>query len=192
MLDLDEFKEGFRPLILFQIAELKTRVREVRDTQERQHLERDSSTRVVDQVTVGDRISNLIDDSMDAVGKRLQESTSVVTKGVGGAVNFGTSAVTKSVGGAMKVGAEVLSLTPTKTILQADAEVEDVQALESIETPTRLPPLRPSDARSQLEQTAFTANLAASWLSKRQQQRQPTEEAGSSKNEEAQRIGTGR
>eukprot|EP01043_Picozoa_sp_COSAG02_P058947 COSAG02_NODE_7423_length_3023_cov_2.153215_2_plen_348_part_00 len=118
-LGFEEFKEGFRPLIEFQIAELRVRAGEVKHAKEREQFEREKSRRDVDRVTTSDRLSNLIDDSMDKVGQKLIDSSGVVS---GTAMQLGKTAMksvdmtaglvgntakkvgTSAVGGVMKVG----------------------------------------------------------------------------------------
>lgn len=103
-LGIEEFKASFRPLIEFQISELRIRTKEVKHAKERIQLEKDKSMRAVDRVSKGDRISNLIDDSIDAVGQRLTTSSDKVMKvgktAVGGVIQVGKTGV----GGVIQAG----------------------------------------------------------------------------------------
>ena len=74
-LSFEEFKAAFKPLITFQISELKGRVAERRRNQERIKLERLASRKNVMQAgnDLGHNINAVVDASMDAVADVVGE-----------------------------------------------------------------------------------------------------------------------
>ena len=100
LLSFDEFKEGFKPLVSFQMEELKRRLAESDAKHERVKLEKHMAKASLEKESIMDRVSQHIDNSMDAVGavaiKAAEGSIGVVGavgKGVGkGVVGVGKGA----------------------------------------------------------------------------------------------------
>jgi hypothetical protein len=136
LLSFDEFKDGFKPLINFQIAELKGRLTEKKAKEERLKLEKHMAKQSLEKESILDRVSQHIDEGMDAVGavaiKAAEGSigaVGAVGKGVGkGVVGMGKGALDVgkgAVGGALDVG-KGLTSTVSKAAGDTIGAVTDV------------------------------------------------------------------
>ena len=82
-LSFEEFKAGFKPLIKFQITQLKTRVKEMKRSQLRVALAKQHSSHAATQSDDVLTIEDLVDTAMDAVGDNLGEALDSAIGNVG-------------------------------------------------------------------------------------------------------------
>lgn len=108
LLSFDEFKGGFKPLISFQMEELKRRLTEKAAKEERLKLEKSMAKQSLERESMLDRVSQHIDDKMDAVGAvatKAAEGSIGVVGAVGKGVGKGVVGVGRGVGkGVVGVG----------------------------------------------------------------------------------------
>eukprot|EP01043_Picozoa_sp_COSAG02_P003578 COSAG02_NODE_88_length_38629_cov_457.967999_15_plen_236_part_00 len=107
LLSFEEFKEGFKPLVSFQMEELKLRLTEADAKQERLKLEKHMAKKSLEKESMMDRVSQHIDNSMDAVGAvatKAAEGSIGVVGAVGKGVGKGVVGVGK---GAFDAGKEI-------------------------------------------------------------------------------------